>query len=138
MRFEVRASATVIDGVIGLVCIGGKAYDGQSAFTAIPGRWTCGAPALVAGFRHIGQPIDAWSTAIPSDRSRHETVTVRGDTWTWTYRATSPYLGGTVTATVVLDRSSRRITSAHRQDPTGATRYAFHYGASFPPLAVPR
>jgi hypothetical protein len=137
MRFEPDASATVIEDVVGFVCVDAHAYDGQSAFTAVPGAWTCGAPALVAGFRHIGQPIDAWNSNVPSDESRRETVTTRGNTWTWTYHATSPYLGGKVTATVTLDRGRQRITSARRVDPTGTTRYTFHYGVDFPPIAVP-
>ncbi len=137
MRFQADASATVIDGVIGSVCLAGRAYDGQSGFTALPGRWTCGADALVAGFRHIGQPIDAWNATVPSDTARRETVVVRGATWTWEYRAMSAYLGGAVTASVTLDRASGRITSARRADPTGATRYTFHYGAPFPSIAVP-
>jgi len=138
LRFEVDASATVIEDVVGFVCVGGRAYDGQSGFTTIPGRWTCGAAALVAGFRSIGQPIDAWNATIPADKARRESVTVRGDTWTWTYRATSSYYGGPIAATVTLDRASLRITSASRTDPTGATRYSFRYGADFPPIAVPR
>jgi hypothetical protein len=138
LRFEVDASATVIENVVGFVCVGGRAYDGQSGFTTIPGRWTCGVDALIAGFRSIGQPIDAWNATIPADRARRESVTVRGDTWTWTYRATSSYYGGAIAATVTLDRSSLRITSARRTDPTGETRYAFRYGADFPAIAVPR
>lgn len=138
LRFEPDASATVIDDVVGFVCVGGRAYDGQSAFTRLPGRWTCGAPALVAGFRSIGQPIDAWNATIPTDSRRRERLTVDGDRWTWTYRATSPYYGGAVSATVVLDRASRRVVEARRTDPTGATTYDVRYGVDFPPIAVPR
>lgn len=138
LRFEPAASATVIEGVVGYVCLGGRSYDGQSGFAAVPGRWTCGADALVEGFRHIGQPIDAWNTTIPSDQKRRESVTVAGDTWTWRYRATSPFYGGAVETVVTLDRSSGRITAATRTDPTGTTRYGFRYGARFPKIAVPR
>ena len=138
LRYEADASATVIEGVVGFVCLGGRAYDGQSGFTAIPGSWTCGAAALVAGFRTIGQPLDAWNATLPSDDARRETVTVRGNTWTWSYRATSPYYGGRVTAVVTLDRTSLRVTAARREDPTGVTTYAFRYRASFPAIVVPR
>jgi hypothetical protein len=138
LRFEREASATVIDDVVGFVCVGGRAYDGQSAFTRLPGRWTCGIAALVAGFRAIGQPIDAWNDTIPTDTRRRERLEVRGDRWTWTYRANSPFYGGAVTATVVLDRSTRQVIEARRTDPTGATTYDFRYGADFAPIAVPR
>jgi hypothetical protein len=138
LRFEPGASATVIEDVVGFVCVGGRAYDGQSAFTRLPGRWTCGAPALVAGFRGIGQPIDAWNATIPTDTRRRERLEIRGDRWTWTYRANSPFYGGAVTATVILDRSTRRVVEARRTDPTGATTYDFRYGSDFPPIAVPR
>ncbi len=138
LRFEPDASATVIEDVVGFVCVGGRAYDGQSAFTRLPGRWTCGAPALVAGFRSIGQPIDAWNATIPTDNARRERLRVDGDRWTWTYRASSPFYGGAVTATVVLDRATRQVVEARRTDPTGATTYDFRYGADFPPIAVPR
>jgi hypothetical protein len=137
LRFETAASATVIDDVVGFVCVGGRAYDGQSAFTPLPGTWTCGAGALVAGFRGIGQPIDAWNKTIPTDTRRAESVAVDDGRWTWRYRATSPYYGGAVTATVTLDPAARRVVSASRRDPTGATRYAFEYGADFPRIAVP-
>ncbi len=138
LRYEADASATVIEGVVGFVCLGGRAYDGQSGFTAIPGSWTCGAAALVAGFRTIGQPLDAWNATLPSDDARRETVTVRGNTWTWSYRATSPYYGGRVTAVVTLDRTTLRVTAARREDPTGVTTYTFRYRASFPAIVVPR
>ncbi len=138
LRFEPDASATAIEGVVGFVCLGGRAYDGQSGFTRIPGQWTCGAPALVAGFRGIGQPIDAWNSSIPTDARRRESITLDGSTWTWRYRATSPFYGGDVQVTVTLDGAKRRITAARRVDPTGVTRYSFVYGAAFPPIAVPR
>ncbi|MFH1475352.1 MAG: hypothetical protein ABIG85_05775 [Chloroflexota bacterium] len=138
LRYEADASATVIEGVVGFVCLGRRAYDGQSGFTAVPGSWTCGAAALIAGFRTIGQPLDAWNATLPSDDARRESVTVRGDTWTWSYRATSPYYGGRVTAVVTLDRRTLKVTAATREDPTGITTYTFHYGASFPAIAVPR
>lgn len=137
LRFEPAASATVVDGVVGFVCVGGRAYDGQSAFTRLPGSWTCGADALVAGFRGIGQPIDAWNRTIPTDTRRAESVVVDGGRWTWRYRATSPFYGGAVSASVTLDPATRRVVAASRRDPTGETRYTFRYGADFPPIAVP-
>ncbi len=137
LRFETAASATIIDGVVGFVCVGGRAYDGQSAFTRLPGSWTCGARALTAGFRGIGQPIDAWNRTIPTDTRRSESVVVEAGRWTWRYRATSPYYGGAVSATVTIDPTTRRVVAASRSDPTGATRYAFVYGADFPRIAVP-
>ncbi len=69
LRYEPDASATAIEGVVGYVCLDGRAYDGQSGFTRVPGRWTCGASALVAGFRGIGLPIDAWNSSIPTRSS---------------------------------------------------------------------
>jgi hypothetical protein len=137
LRFEPAASATVIDDVVGFVCVKGRAYDGQSAFTALPGSWTCGSRALVAGFRGIGQPIDAWNRTIPTDTARRESLDVDGGRWTWRYRATSPYYGGAVSATVTLDAATRRVIAASRKDPTGSTRYTFDYGADFAPIAVP-
>lgn len=137
LRFTQRTSATVVDGVVGFVCVGGRAYDGQSGFTALPGAWTCGAPALVSGFRSIGQPIDAWSDTLPVDRGRSESVAAAGGRWTWRYRATSPYYGGAVSATVTIDAATGRVVAARREDPTGGTRYTFHYGVEFPPITVP-
>lgn len=138
LRFEPDASATVIEDVVGFVCTGGRAYDGQSGFTRLPGTWTCGAGALVAGFRGIGQPIDAWNGTIPTDDGRRESLVVEAGAWTWRYRATSPYYGGAVSASVTLDAATGRIVAARRVDPTGSTRYTFTYGAKFPPIAVPR
>lgn len=138
LRYQADASATVIEGVVGFVCIARRAYDGQSGFTQIPGSWTCGAAALVAGFRKIGQPLDAWNATVPADDARRESVTVRGDTWTWSYRATSPFYGGRVTAVVTIDRRTLRVTAATREDPTGVTKYSFRYGADFAAIAVPR
>jgi hypothetical protein len=138
LRFEPDASATVIEGVTGYACVGRRAYDGQSGFARVPGTWRCGGPALVAGFRNLGQPIDAWNRTIPADRGRRESLAIKGDTWTWRYRATSPFYGGAVTASVTMDRGTRRITSAQRKDPTGTTRYTFRYGADFPPITIPK
>jgi hypothetical protein len=137
-RFEPRASATAVEGVLGFVCVHGRAYDGQSGFTALSGTWTCGPEALAAGFRAIGQPADAWNDDIPTDRGRRESVVEDGSTWTWRYGATSPYVGGDVTASVTIDRATGRVTTARRIDPTGVTRYTFRYGVDFPTIAVPR
>ncbi len=86
LRYEADASATAIEGVVGFVCVDGRAYDGQSGFTTLPGKWTCGPPALTAGFRGIGQPTDAWSRDIPTDRARRHSVVEHGSTWTWRSR----------------------------------------------------
>ena len=137
LRYQPRASATVIEGVVGSVCVGGRNYDGQAGFAALPGTWTCGKKALSAGFRNIGQPIDAWNATVPTDSGRRESISASGATWTWRYTATSPYVGGRVSAVVTVDRATGRITSARRSDPTGVTRYVFKYGATFPPIAVP-
>jgi len=75
---------------------------------------------------------------MPSDDARRESVTVGGDTWTWSYRATSPFYGRRVTAVVTLDRRTLQVTAATREDPTGVTAYTVRYGAYFPAIAVPR
>jgi len=139
LRFEARASATIVDGAPGFVCVGGRAYDGQSAWTEVRGDWTCGADAFAAGFRNLGQPIDAWSDSVPRDDAIRETVRVTADgRWRWDYRGTSAYFGGRVTASALLDPATGRIVQASRTDPTGDTTYHLRYGASFPPIAVPR
>ena len=139
LRFEPRASATIVDGRVGFVCLDGAAFDGQSGFTQVPGTWKCGAAALSAGFRLIGQPADAWSETSPTDSAITEAVTVASDgTWTWAYAGASAFYGGRVTATVRLDAKSGRILAARRVDPTGVTTYSFDYALTFPALAVPR
>ncbi len=138
VRFEPSASATLVNGTLVFVCIGGAAYDGQSGFARVPGKWTCGAAALVSGFRQIGQPADSWSLGSPGDGSISESVTVGPDgSWTWAYLGTSAFLGGRVTARVSLDPATNRILTAQRTDPTGTTTYAFDYARTFPALAVP-
>jgi hypothetical protein len=138
LRFEPRASATIVDGRVGFVCQDGAAYDGQSGFTQVPGTWKCGAAALSAGFRLIGQPADAWSETSPTDSAITEAVTVGPDgTWAWAYAGASAFNGGRVTATVRLDAKSGRILAARRVDPTGVTTYSFDYALTFPALAVP-
>src|SRR5487761_2396365 len=132
-------SATIVAGQVAFVCAGGAAYDGQSGFARVPGTWECGAAALVAGFRRIGQPADSWNETSPADSAVTEAVKAASDgTWTWTYAGTSPFLGGHVTATVHLDARSGRILDARRVDPTGTTTYSFDYAVTFPALAVPR
>jgi len=138
LRFEPSSSATIVGGGVVFVCTGGAAFDGQSGFARVPGSWACGAAALVAGFRRIGQPADSWNETSPTDRTITETVTVTGGTWTWAYAGTSPFLGGDVTAIVHLDAKSGRILDARRVDPSGATTYSFDYAMTFPALAVPR
>src|SRR5512140_778201 len=138
LRYEAKASATIVAGQVGFVCVGGAAYDGQSGFARVPGTWQCGAAALVSGFRRIGQPADSWSATSPSDGSITETVTVRPDgTWRWAYTGLSPFLGGKITARVDLDPATGRIVGARRTAPTGPTPFAFNYAAAFPALAVP-
>src|SRR5487761_2043051 len=139
LRFQPSASATIVAGQVAFVCAGGAAYDGQSGFARVPGTWECGAAALVAGFRRIGQPADSWNETSPADSAVTEAVKAASDgTWTWTYAGTSPFLGGHVTATVHLDARSGRILDARRVDPTGTTTYSFDYAVTFPALAVPR
>ena len=138
LRFQPNASATIVAGQVVFVCTGGAAFDGQSGFARVPGTWECGAAALVAGFRRIGQPTDSWNETSPTDSAITEAVKVATDgTWTWTYAGTSPFLGGHVTATVHLDARSGRILDARRVDPTGTTTYSFDYAVTFPALAVP-
>jgi hypothetical protein len=139
LRFQPSASATIAGGSVAFVCVNGVAYDGQSGFARVPGTWQCGAGALVDGFRHIGEPADSWNASSPGDAAITETVAqAAGGTWTWTYAATSVFLGGKVTARVTLDPASGRILAARRVDPTGTTTYAFDYAVTFPALAVPR
>lgn len=139
LRFEPAASATIVHGRVGFICLDGAAFDGQSAFARVPGTWRCGADALVSGFRLIGQPADSWSATSPTDASITESVGVAANgSWTWSYAGTSVFLGGKVTARVSVDATSGRILSARRVDPTGTTTYAFDYTVTFPPLAIPR
>ncbi len=138
LRFEPSASATIAGGSVAFVCVNGAAYDGQSGFARVPGTWQCGAGALVGGFRHIGEPADSWNVSSPGDSVITETVAqAAGGAWTWSYAATSVFLGGRVTARVTLDPASGRILAARRVDPTGTTTYAFDYAVTFPALAVP-
>ncbi len=138
LRYEPTASATIVDGAVGFLCKGGVAYDGQSGFAAVPGKWQCGAAALAAGFRTMGQPTDAWNATNPTDTAITESVTSAADgSWTWSYRATSAYYGGPVAASARLVPASGRLLAASRTDPTGDTTYTFAYGAAFAPLAIP-
>ena len=138
LRYEPTASATVADGRIGFICLGGAAFDGQSGFARVPGSWDCGAGALVSGFRRIGEPADSWNASSPSDSSIKESVGIAPDgSWTWSYSATSVFLGGKVSVRVGLDPTSGRILAARRVDPTGTTTYTFDYTLTFPALAVP-
>jgi hypothetical protein len=138
LRYEVDASATVINGNVVFVCRDGRAYDGQSAWMEVPGSWTCGAAALVAGFRQTGQPLDAWSPELPPDEEIEQSVTLRADgTWQWEYRGRNPFAGGRVHTLVVLDPADGQIRSASRIDPTGETTYGISYSESFPRIAIP-
>ena len=138
LRFEPSASATIVGGRIGFVCLDGAAFDGQSGFARVTGTWDCGAAALSGGFRNIGQPADAWNETSPTDNAITEVVGTEPDgTWTWAYVGASAFYGGRVTARVSLDAESGRILAARRVDPTGVTTYSFDYETTFPALAVP-
>lgn len=138
LRYQPSASATIANGQIGFVCVGGAAFDGQSRFARVPGAWVCGAGALVSSFRKIGEPANSWNAASPTDAAITELVSVASDgTWTWSYGGTSVFLGGKVNVRVSLDPKSSRILSARRVDPTGTTTYTFDYSLTFPALAVP-
>ena len=138
LRYQPTASATLANGQVGFVCLGGAAFDGQSGFARVPGSWVCGAGALVSSFRKIGEPADSWNASSPTDAAITESVGVASDgTWTWTYAGTSVFLGGKVSARGSLDPKSGRILAARRVDPTGTTTYAFDYGLAFPALGVP-
>lgn len=138
LRYTADASATVADGEITFVCVDQKAYEGASGgFSQLPGAWTCGAGALVEGFRRNGQPLDAWNESVPGESSRETLGLTVDGAWTWTYDASSATYGGSVRATVVLDPTTGQIREARRIDPLGDTTYAVTYGASFPPIVAP-
>jgi hypothetical protein len=138
LLYELNASATAIDGEVVFVCRDGQAFDGQSGWIEVPGSWTCGADALVAGFRTTGQPLDAWSPELPPDEDIEETLTVAADgTWRWDYSARNPFAGGRVRTIVILDAATGQIRSASRLDPTGETTYGISYSTSFPAIRVP-
>jgi len=139
LRYEPHASATVVDDRVGFVCVEGAAFDGQSgSFVPVPGAWECGGAALVGGFRNTGQPVDAWSEALPTDDSVAETTTLEPDgRWRWDYTAHSAVFGGTVTTSVWVDPTSGQILDARRDDPTGSTRYGISYATAFPPITRP-
>ena len=137
LRYEPTSSATAIDGAVKFVCVGGQALDGQSGWLAVPGDWTCGPGALVRGFRTIGQPLDAWSAALPKDSGISESIDVTsGGQWRWTYRAKSPF-AGSVTTRIIVHPTTGRIASATRLDGAGTTDYTFDYEAGFPTIAPP-
>ena len=138
LRYQPDRSATAIDGLVVFVCIDGRAYDGQSGFTELPGTWTCGPEALVRGFRQAGQPLDAWNAELPPDQGIEETIALEPDgTWRWGYRARSLFAGGEVLTTVMLDPAIGQIRSASRTDPTGDTTYGLSYTEPFPDIALP-
>lgn len=139
LRFEPKASGAVADGALGSICLTGAAYTVQgTTSTSVPGRWACGASALVSGFRKSGQPVYAWNTRLPADTKIKERVaTTSRDRWQWDYVATSRILGGTVKTTLVLDSTSGRLISGSRTDPTGTTRFTFSYTTIFAPIALP-
>lgn len=138
LRYQPTASATVIGGDPTFVCVDGAAYDGQSGWDSVPGSWTCGVEALVRGFRTIGQPLDAWSSALPADAEiDEETALVGADLdWRWSYRARSPF-AGQVKTVLVVDPATGRILSARRIDAAGETEYRFDYASSFPAIEAP-
>jgi hypothetical protein len=118
--------------------VAGKAYEGASGgFSALPGSWTCGAGALVEGFRRNGQPLDAWNETIPTDSSRETLGLAPNGDWTWQYDGSSATYGGSVRTAVVLDPATGQIREASRIDPLGETAYAVTYGLSLPPIVAP-
>ena len=138
LRYVEKASATAIGGEVVFVCSGGTAYDGQSGWMAVPGAWSCGVDALVAGFRLTGQPLDAWSAELSPDEEIMERVELLGDgTWRWSYRGRSPFAGGLVRTMIVVDPASGQLRSASRSDPTGQTTYGISYAEAFPAIVVP-
>jgi hypothetical protein len=139
LRFEPRASGTVVEGTLTSVCIGGVSYviTGLRAST-IAGKWACGGSALVSGFRRSGQPIATWNTRLPVDTDITEAITVLShDRFQWDYTGTSAVLGGAVHTTVILDATTGRLASGQRVDPKSNTRYAFSYTTIFAPIALP-
>lgn len=138
LRYEATRSATVIDGQPTFVCVGTRAYDGQSGWDRVPGTWSCGPEALTQGFRTIGQPLDAWNASLPSDAAIEEETSLVGTDldWRWTYQARSPF-AGQVKTVIVADRATGRILSAVRTDTAGETVYRFDYDSSFPPIVAP-
>jgi hypothetical protein len=138
IRFEPNRSATILVDMPVFVCLDGVAYDGQNGFEPTPGPWSCGIDAFVDGFRHLGQPVDAWSQELEGSKHIKETVGADADgTWRWDYAADSPQYGGPVTASVWLDPSTGRIVKASRKDPIGKSTWTVEYGATFPPVALP-
>lgn len=103
----------------------------------MPGDWTCGTGALVAGFRQTGQPLDAWGPSLPPDDGIEESVVVANGLWRWEYRGRNPFAGGTVRTVVLLDPATGEIRSASRSDGTGETTYGISYRESFARIAVP-
>lgn len=133
------SSATKVGTRLGFICVDGAAYDGQSGtYVAVPGTYECGAVALADGFRHTGQPVDAWSAGIPGDAGIRETVAAGSDgRWRWTYRATNGFVGGKVTVVLVLDPRTGRLVSGSRTDPIAKTTYTFDYRTTVPKIAAP-
>jgi hypothetical protein len=139
LRFEPRASGVFADGALASVCMTGAAWTVQGLrSTSVPGKWACGASALLSSFRKSGQPVYAWNTRLPTDTKIKERVSAPSkDRWQWDYVATSTILHGTVKTTVVLDANTGRLISGSRKDPTGTTRFTFSYTTIFAPIALP-
>jgi hypothetical protein len=139
LRFEPDASGVVAAGVLSSICLTGTSYTltGLKAAT-VPGKWTCGTAAMIAGFRKSGQPVYAWNSRMPADTKIRERVRLRvPGRWTWDYTATSTALGGAVRVSLEIDAVTGRLVSGLRTDPTGATRYSFSYTTIFSPIALP-
>lgn len=138
IRYEPKRSATILADMPIFVCVDGVAYDGQNGFEPTPGPWDCGVDAFVGGFRHLGQPVDAWSRELEASKHIKETVAAEADgTWRWDYAADSPQYGGPVAASVWLDPATGRIVRSSRKDPIGRTTWTVEYGATFPTVALP-
>ena len=139
LRFEPKASAVVADNALSSVCLTGASYTVQGMRSVVvPGKWACGASALVSAFRKSGQPVYAWNTRLPVDTKIKERVSVASKgRWQWDYVATSTILRGTVKTTILLDVASGRLIAGSRTDPTGTTRFTFSYTTIFAPIALP-
>lgn len=139
LRFEPKASAVMADNALASVCLTGAAYTVQGMRSVVvPGKWACGASALVSAFRKSGQPVYAWNTRLPVDTKIRERVAVASKgRWQWDYAATSRILRGTVKTTLLLDATTGRLISGSRTDPTGTTRFTFSYTSIFAPIALP-
>lgn len=138
LRFLLRASEALVAGDAVSICANGMSWQGAGGhFANVPGAWSCGADALVTGFRATGGPIDAWNPDFPPGGTVTEKVTVTADgRWRWTFagRAT---LEGDVDASLLLDPASRRLVGGSRSGELGKTTFSFDYTAPVAPIVAP-